>query len=48
MAFIEQDKRAMGEAATDAQNDLVNLPEEAIAAVARLVKKGGKRWKDIS
>ena len=39
MAFAEQDKQAMDEAATDAQNDLVNLPEEAIAAVASWIKK---------
>jgi len=39
MAFAEQDKQAMDEAAADAQNDLINLPGEAIAAVARLVKK---------
>ena len=39
MAFAEQDKQAMDEAAADAQNDLVNLPEEAIVAVANWVKK---------
>lgn len=34
MAFTEQDKQEMDNAAVDAQNELVDMPDDALAMVA--------------
>lgn len=39
MAFTDQDKQAMDNAAADAENDLINYPEEHIATAANWLKK---------
>ena len=39
MAFTEADKAKMDNAAADAQNDLVDMPDEALTIVANWFKK---------
>ena len=39
MAFSEEDKATMDSAAADAQNDLVDMPDEALTTVANWFKK---------
>jgi hypothetical protein len=39
MAFTEKDKMAMDNAAADAQNELVDMPDEALTPVANWFKK---------
>jgi len=39
MAFTEQDKQAMDDAAVEAENDLVEYDEEAIELIAGWMKK---------
>ena len=39
MAFTEKDKQAMDSAAADAQNDLLDVPDEALILVANWFRK---------